>query len=131
MPKPFLTYPQQIQKLKDKNLTITDDAAATITLHHYGYFALISGYKDLFKNPTTKDYRDGTTLDDIVALYRFDEQLRELTLRYLLQVERHIRSAYSYAFCSQFGESQNSYLDANNYGNTAQMTFEGKKKIRP
>ena len=32
MPKPFLTYPQQIQKLKDKNLTITDDAAATITL---------------------------------------------------------------------------------------------------
>ena len=115
MPKPFLTYPQQIQKLKDKNLTITDDAAAAITLHHYGYFALISGYKDLFKNPTTKDYRDGTTLDDIVALYRFDEQLRELTLRYLLQVERHIRSAYSYAFCSQFGESQNSYLDANNY----------------
>ena len=115
MPKPFLTYPQQIQKLKDKNLTITDNAAATITLHHYGYFALISGYKDLFKNPTTKDYRDGTTLDDIVALYRFDEQLRELTLRYLLQVERHIRSAYSYAFCSQFGESQNSYLDANNY----------------
>lgn len=75
MPKPFLTYPQQIQKLKDKNLTITDDAAAAITLHHYGYFALISGYKDLFKNPTTKDYRDGTTLDDIVALYRFDEQL--------------------------------------------------------
>jgi abortive infection bacteriophage resistance protein len=115
MPKPFLTYPQQIQKLKDKNLTITDDAATAITLHHYGYFALISGYKDLFKNPTTKDYRDGTTLDDIVALYRFDEQLRELTLRYLLQVERHIRSAYSYAFCSQFGESQNSYLDANNY----------------
>jgi len=68
MPKPFLTYPQQIQKLKDKNLTITDNAAATITLHHYGYFALVSGYKDLFKNPTTKDYRDGTTLDDIVAL---------------------------------------------------------------
>lgn len=115
MPKPFLTYPQQIQKLKDKNLTITDNAAATITLHHYGYFALVSGYKDLFKNPTTKDYRDGTTLDDIVALYRFDEQLRELTLRYLLQVERHIRSAYSYAFCSQFGESQNTYLDARNY----------------
>ena len=75
MPKPFLTYLQQLQKLKDKNLTIEDDAAATITLHHYGYFALISGYKDLFKNPTTKDYRDGTTLDDIVALYRFDEQL--------------------------------------------------------
>ncbi len=50
-------------------------------------------------------------LRSIVSMNR----LRELTLRYLLQVERHIRSAYSYAFCSQFGESQNSYLDANNY----------------
>lgn len=115
MPKPFLAYPQQIQKLKDKHLIILDDDEAKLTLQRYGYFALISGYKDLFKNPTTKDYRDGTTLDDLVALYRFDEQLRELTLRYLLQIERHIRSAYSYAFCNQFGESQSSYLNAQNY----------------
>lgn len=67
------------------------------------------------KIPRQKITATERRLDDIVALYRFDEQLRELTLRYLLQVERHIRSAYSYAFCSQFGESQNSYLDANNY----------------
>ncbi len=129
MPKPFLTYPQQIQKLKDKNLTITDDHAAAEILHHYGYFALISGYKDLFKNPTTKDYRDGTTLDDIVALYRFDEQLRELTLRYLLQVERHIRSAYSYAFCNQYGEGQAAYLTASNYNMAGRVNPQQIQKL--
>ena len=39
----------------------------------------LQAYKDLLKNRTTKRYLDGTTFDDIVAIYRFDEQLRELT----------------------------------------------------
>ena len=99
MPKPFLTYAQQIQKLKDKNLVIPDKPSAAAILHRYGYFALITGYKDLLKNRTTKRYLDGTTFDDIVAIYRFDEQLRELTFRYLLHIERHIRSSLSYSFC--------------------------------
>ena len=76
MPKPFLTYAQQIQKLKDKNLVIPDEPSATAILHRYGYFALITGYKDLLKNRTTKCYLDGTTFDDIVAIYHFDESLR-------------------------------------------------------
>ena len=93
MPKPFLTYVQQIQKLKDKNLVIPDEPSAAAILHRYGYFALITGYKDLLKNRTTKRYLDGTTFDDIVTIYHFDEQLRELTFRYLLHIERHIRSS--------------------------------------
>ena len=97
MPKPFLTYEQQIQKLKDKHLVIPNEINAAEELRLNGYFALITGYKSLFKNPTTKDYRDGTTFDDIVALYEFDAQLRELTLRHLLHIERHIRSAL---FCA-------------------------------
>ena len=96
MPKPFLTYAQQIQKLKDKNLVIPDEPNAAAILHRYGYFALITGYKDLLKNRTTKCYLDGTTFDDIVAIYHFDEQLRELTFRYLLHIERHIRSSLSW-----------------------------------
>lgn len=84
MPKPFMTYAQQIQKMKDKHLLIPDEAAAETALRTIGYFSLVFGYKDLFKNPTTRDYRDGTTFDDILALYHFDESLRELTLRHLL-----------------------------------------------
>ncbi len=110
-----MTYDQQIQKLKDKHLLIPDDDVAKDILRHNGYFALISGYKDLFKNPSSRDYLDGTTLNDIVALYRFDEQLRELTLRHLLHIERHIRSTLSYSFCNTFGEQQSAYLDPLNY----------------
>ena len=76
---------------------------------------MITGYKDLFKNPTTRNYRDGTTIEDIYALYQFDERLRELTLHHLLHIERHLRSVLSYAFCTFFGEHQSAYLDPENY----------------
>jgi abortive infection bacteriophage resistance protein len=115
MPKPFMTYDQQTQKLTSKNMIIQNEAATKEALHRVGYFSLISGYKDLFKNPTTRNYRDGTTFEDILALYHFDENLQELTLRHILCVEHHIRSVLSYAFCDAFGDSQTKYLTAQNY----------------
>mgnify|MGYP004592031559 CR=1 FL=1 len=55
-------------------------------LKQTSYYSLISGYKDIFKNPTTKKYKDGTRFEDIVELYYFDELLRQLFLRYLIKV---------------------------------------------
>lgn len=110
-----MTYDQQIQKLRSKNLVIADEDNAKAALHRYGYFALITGYKDLLKNRTTKNYIDGTAFEDIVAIYQFDEQLREITFRYLLHIERHIRSALSYGFCNIHGDNQSAYLDKQTY----------------
>lgn len=134
--KPFLTYRQQIQLLRDKQLRIEDEAFVETALHQYGYFSLVSGYKDLLKNPTTKNYRDGTDFRDLIAVYHFDEQLRELTLRHLLHIERQIRSTLSYAFCAHFGDAQNAYLLPENYDSStlAKSRAVGKligKFIRP
>ena len=83
MAKSFLTYEQQLKNLvDDKNLIIKDEEYATSVLKKIGYFALIVGYKDLFKNNTTKKYKDNTCFEDIVALYEFDENLRALFLKY-------------------------------------------------
>lgn len=59
------------------------DAARHI-LTKTSYFSLISGYKDIFKNPTTGKYIDGTTFEDIYHLYRFDHELRSIFLKYML-----------------------------------------------
>ena len=67
------------------------------------------------KNPTTRKYRDGTTFNDIVALYKFDENLRELFLKYILKIERNIRSLLSYYFTEKFGEKQECYLNKANF----------------
>lgn len=113
--KPFLTYPQQISKLKNKGLIINDVATATDALKHIGYFALIGGYKNPFINPMTRNYHPATAFEDIVALYSFDKELRALTFRYLSEVEQHLRQLLSYAFCARFGANQQFYLDTHSY----------------
>lgn len=116
MPKPFLSFEAQIHYLEtDKNLRIQDHEYAKTMLKRIGYFSLIGGYKFPFKNPTTKKYLDGTQFEDIVALYHFDENLRELFLKYILKIERHIRALLSYHFTEKYGEQQSEYLNPANY----------------
>lgn len=116
MPKPFLSFEAQIHYLEtDKNLRIPDHEYAKTMLKRLGYFSLIGGYKIPFKNPTTQKYQDGTRFEDIVALYHFDENLRELFLKYILKIERHIRALLSYHFTEKYGEQQSEYLNPANY----------------
>ncbi len=125
MSKIFLTYDQQIEKLKnEKNLQINNIAYAKEILKQTSYYSLIGGYKDIFKNSTTKKYKDGTRFEDIVELYYFDESLRQLLLRYLIKVENEIKSQVSYYFTEKHGENQKEYLDTTNYN------YVGKKNQR-
>lgn len=117
--KTFSTFEHQVDWLQDeKNLVITDRQYTLDILKHIGYFPLMGGYKHLFRIPLTKKYKDGTTFDEIVALYEFDAELRELFFKYLLQIERHLRSLMSYYFSEQYGESQSAYLNINNFNNS-------------
>lgn len=121
MAKPFLTYSQQIEKLRDeKELLISDVAYAETMLRQNSYFALVTGYKHLLKDKTSGKYKRGVRFEDIVALYQFDEGLRELFLKYLCQIERHIRSLLSYYFCETYGEAQSEYLNVTNYQYSAE-----------
>ena len=119
MQKTFSTFEQQVDWLcNEKRLLIPDREYAEDILKHIGYFPLMGGYKHLFRIPLTKKYKPGTSFEEIVALYEFDTELRELFFKYLLQTERYLRSLMSYYFSEQYGESQNAYLDINNYNNT-------------
>lgn len=97
--KKFLTYDQQIQKLQvEKKLSITDERYAREMLSKLSYYSLIRGYKDLFKHKPSGKYLHGVTFEELVSFYYFDEQLRNLFLKYILHVERHIKSTVSYFF---------------------------------
>lgn len=101
--------------VNEKNLVIADRDYAEAILKQISYFALISGYKKLFMNPTTWKYKDDTTFKEIVALYKFDENLRGLFLKYLLQIEQAMRSMLSYYFTQKHGDLQSTYLTPANY----------------
>ena len=72
-------------------------------LRQIGYFPLMGGYKHLFRISNTKKYKAGTSFEEIVSLYKFDAELRELFFKYLLQIERQMRSLMSYYFTEMYG----------------------------
>lgn len=120
MSKQFQTYDELLSFLQDeKNLIIDDYAAAKHILKKTSYFSLISGYKEVFKNPTTGAYRDGTHFSDIYRLYCFDNELRSIFLKYILIAERSIKSSLAYHFSEAYGECQEQYLSLNKYNITA------------
>ena len=91
--KNFLTYEQQIRYLtSEKNLNIQDVNSAKQILFKIGYFPLINGYKQLFKNPVTQKFKDGTSLKNLYELYSFDNELRTIFLKNILIAERTIKS---------------------------------------
>lgn len=119
----FFTYGQQLNKLmSEKMLSIPDTAYAKEALEQLSYYSLIGGYKEPFKHAASGKYKYGVTFEEIVSLYFFDEELRTLFLKYILHVERHMKSIISYHFCEKYGEQQQEYLNPNNYTLTKKNT---------
>lgn len=115
MDKPFKTYEELVVKLRDeKKLNIPDESRVIELLKKHSYFSLVSGYKSLFKLPNG-EYRPGTTIEDLLALFEFDNQLRDIFFHAIQIIEKHIKSLLSYAFVEKYGESQAAYLDFHNY----------------
>lgn len=122
--KPFMTYDQLIDKLQsDKKLEIADRQSAIRLLKEHSYFALISGYKEPFKGKSG-NYNIHTSIEDIYKLYCFDDNLRILFLRYILKIEKHVKSLISYSFCEEYGEEQQHYLNATKYNYTSENQEE-------
>lgn len=70
MPKEFLTYQQQMEKLRSSGLTIEDEGACFRVLADIGYFPVVNGYQSFFRDPSTRVYREGATFGDILAQTR-------------------------------------------------------------
>lgn len=127
--KPFLNYQDQINNLiTKKGLTISNLSFAEEKLKEIRYYALIDGYKSIFYDYTTRTYLSGTTFEDIVNLYDFDEELRLLVFKYICHIEQRIRSQISYYFCDKYSSSQNDYLNPNHY-NYSRRNMGGINKL--
>lgn len=113
-PKEFSSFDRQIEIICEK-IAIRDKDEAKEALKKIGYFQLMGGYKSLFRIPGTKKYKEGTSFEEIVSLYEFDVELRELFFRYLLQIERNLRSLMSYYYTETYGAAQKEYLNQKSY----------------
>ncbi len=117
MAKAFKTYNEQIELLQKKNLAIEDVDKTISLLKKYSYFTLINGYKAPFKDKFG-NYKNKTSIDDIIFLYTFDDNIRHILMKYILKIELHIKSLISYSFCKKFEVDEAAYQNALNYNYT-------------
>ena len=132
--KPFRTYKELIVKLRDEKKLVIDkeDEEKVIgLLKKYSYFSMISGYKALFKQEDGT-YMPDTHIDDILALYKFDDTLRDEFFHAIQIVEKNIKSLLSYAFVALYGDDQAAYLSPASYDEKpgTKNTIKRKTEIR-
>lgn len=112
--KPFYTYEQQIEKLKNANLIIEDENQAIDYLKFDGYYNIINGYSFIFKNEKDK-YLRGTTFSDIKTLYDFDKSLRNIIYKYASSIECHIKAIVAHEFSRNHGVDEKLYLSPESF----------------
>lgn len=100
--KPPLIYSDQLNLLISRGLDCPDHNRALQWLKHIGYYRL-SAYFLPFRISGTDSFRPGTTLADIVDLYKFDSSLRLLTLQALDRIEVGVRAAITYHLAHDLG----------------------------
>ena len=106
--KEFYTYEQQIQKLKEKGLTITDEFSAIDFLKLEGYYNVINGYSPNFKNNGV--FYKGTRFEEICNLYAFDKELRSIIYKHTSSIESHIKALIAHEFSRVHGVDEKEYL---------------------
>lgn len=113
--KPFKTYNEQIELLKNRGLKVSSNNIALKILKEENYYNVINGYKDLFldKQSEKERYKEGSDFMEIVALYRFDREIRNLFLKEILKIENKLHSLISYTFSEKYGNDN--YLKFDNF----------------
>ncbi|UXR72321.1 Abi family protein [Staphylococcus sp. IVB6240] len=115
----------------EKNINIISDEHCISLLKTYGYFNLINNYKtDLTE--TLK--HEIVSIDDLVHLKEFDNDLQSLVFKNLIKIETTLKSHLSYLMATKFGVTENEYKNHFSYKNhiSAKKVFkniENKKHI--
>ena len=101
----------QIQLLKDRGLYIDDDEKAKEYLLDIGYYRL-GFYWHYFEVDENHNFREGISLDDIIKLYYFDVDLRNLLGKYLYRIEVHFRTQVVYHVSNHYLQSPTWFNDS-------------------
>lgn len=127
MAKTFSSTNSQLRKLRSRGMIISNGSRAKRIIELENYYNLINGYKQLFLDKTyagpDEAYLPGTKFEEVYALYLFDRELRNIFIRYILEIENNIKSVLAHDFSGKYGHDN--YLKVSNF-DTSVKTWEKK-----
>lgn len=89
--KEYKSNEELINYLSSKGVIISDKKEALEKIERYTYYSIVNTYKNIFKDKNG-DYIDNVSFDDIYALFEFDKNLKNIILKYCLEIETVIKS---------------------------------------
>lgn len=104
--KPFRTYQEQLELLKERKLKVEDDVVALEILRKINYYRL-SAYSLTMRTQDPKTGKDifypGSTFGQLYDLYQFDDKFRQVILNYTLIIETNLKAYVAYYHSRQYG----------------------------
>lgn len=97
-----MTIDEQVENLKALGLIINDEEYAKKILNDISYFRLIKAYS-LGLKPKNGNYNAGTTFGQIVDLYLFNANFRQITFAEIEKIEVNVRCRISNYFAETYG----------------------------
>lgn len=94
--KPFLTFKQQVEKLKSRGLIIDDECKAIHILSNISYYRLSAYMYPFLKDKENHVFKSNSTFDDVFNLYSFDKELRKVIFNEIEKIEISIRTQIIY-----------------------------------
>lgn len=104
------------QKLLDRNLQF-EETELDEALVKYNYFNLINGIESILLSSQNPKYFNKVTLDDFIAIYKFNKNLSAAILDLLNNIESKLKNSVSYHFtqahCQMINDTMNYTLSSN------------------
>ncbi len=99
--KPPLSYEEQTQLLKSRNLTISNEPFCTKKLQHINYYRLSAYFNPFYEKKNS--FKNDTKFEDILQLYYFDKEFRNLLFYSIEKIEVYIRTQLAYVISQNSG----------------------------
>ncbi len=110
--KEYRTNEDLIEYLSSKGVIISDKSDALQKIERYTYYSIVNTYKSIFKGEDG-NYIDNVIFDEIYALFEFDKGLKNIILKYCLEIETVIKSIMANQISKVYGVKE--YLNTSNW----------------
>ena len=107
-----MTVEEQVANLQNLGLIIESEEDARAMLNDVSYFRLIKAFS-LGLKPKNGRYNEGVTFNQIVDLYKFNCNFRQILFPVIERIEVNLRCRISNYFSNTYGVL--GYEDANNF----------------
>lgn len=123
--KEHKTFQEQLEKLLERNLVVSNRQYALSKLEHINYYRLSAyflPYQYKKESQNANLFLPDTAFEDIIKLYYFDTELRKIIFEAIEAIEIYLRTQIAYYHSQKYGAF--GYLEISNLRTNYQKEFD-------